>query len=32
MLAFVQGHPEEDVLSVCEGDEQTWPCFIMSVA
>lgn len=32
ILAFVHSHPEQDVLSVCEGDEQTWPCLILSVA
>lgn len=31
MLTFVQGDPEEDILSVCERDEQTWSCFVLFI-
>lgn len=32
ILTFVQGDPEEDVLCMCKGDEQTWPCFVLFIS
>ena len=32
ILTFVQRGPEEDVLCMCERDEQTWPCFVLFIS
>lgn len=32
ILTFLQGDPEEEIVSVSEGNEQTWSCFMLFIS